>query len=207
MTFGETLKTARIKAGYTQDELADKLAVSRSAIAKWENDRGMPDIANLKALAKALDVSVDYLLDEEGSLDLSVTKKAIDITADGRNIKLYRLKKIKIKEKIIRDEYPEAEIIRLTLTKIKNTKNETIVDLAIGWIALILGGIPLFGTQEIGKTINDLDQKYYLVNEEKKQFFVTITDEQIITRTLPNKISEKKFEIGDRVFQVVGKVE
>ena len=207
MTFGETLKTARIKAGYTQDELADKLAVSRSAIAKWENDRAMPDIANLKALAKALDVSVDYLLDEEGSLDLSVTKKAIDITADGRNIKLYRLKKIKIKEKIIRDEYPEAEIIRLTLTKIKNTKNETIVDLAIGWIALILGGIPLFGTQEIGKTINDLDQQYYLVNEEKKQFFVTITDEQIITRTLPNKISEKKFEIGDRVFQVVGKVE
>ena len=207
MTFGETLKTARIKAGYTQDELADKLAVSRSAIAKWENDRGMPDIANLKALAKALDVSVDYLLDEEGSLDLSVTKKAIDITADGRNIKLSKLKKIKIKEKIIRDEYPEAEIIRLTLTKIKNTKNETIVDLAIGWIALILGGIPLFGTQEIGKTINDLDQQYYLVNEEKKQFFVTITDEQIITRTLPNKISEKKFEIGDRVFQVVGKVE
>lgn len=207
MTFGETLKTARIKAGYTQDELADKLAVSRSAIAKWENDRGMPDIANLKALAKALDVSVDYLLDEEGSLDLSVTKKAIDITADGRNIKLSRLKKIKIKEKIIRDEYPEAEIIRLTLTKIKNTKNDTIVDLAIGWIALILGGIPLFGTQEIGKTINDLDQQYYLVNEEKKQFFVTITDEQIITRTLPNKISEKKFEIGDRVFQVVGKVE
>ena len=207
MTFGETLKTARIKAGYTQDELADKLAVSRSAKAKWENDRGMPDIANLKALAKALDVSVDYLLDEEGSLDLSVTKKAIDITADGRNIKLSRLKKIKIKEKIIRDEYPEAEIIRLTLTKIKNTKNETIVDLAIGWIALILGGIPLFGTQEIGKTINDLDQQYYLVNEEKKQFFVTITDEQIITRTLPNKISEKKFEIGDRVFQVVGKVE
>ena len=207
MTFGETLRTARIKVGYTQDELADKLAVSRSAIAKWENDRGMPDIANLKALAKALDVSVDYLLDEEGSLDLSVTKKAIDITADGRNIKLSRLKKIKIKEKIIRDEYPEAEIIRLTLTKIKNTKNETIVDLAIGWIALILGGIPLFGTQEIGKTINDLDQQYYLVNEEKKQFFVTITDEQIITRTLPNKISEKKFEIGDRVFQVVGKVE
>lgn len=207
MTFGETLKTARINAGYTQDELADKLAVSRSAIAKWENDRGMPDIASLKALAKALDVSVDYLLDEEGSLDLSVTKKAIDITADGRNIKLSRLKKIKIKEKIIRDEYPEAEIIRLTLTKIKNTKNETIVDLAIGWIALILGGIPLFGTQEIGKTINDLDQQYYLVNEEKKQFFVTITDEQIITRTLPNKISEKKFEIGDRVFQVVGKVE
>lgn len=85
MTFGETLRTARIKVGYTQDELADKLAVSRSAI----------------------------------------TKKAINLTQ----------------------------------------------------------------------------------GEEKKQFFVTITDEQIISRALPSKISEKKFEIGNRVFQVVGKVE
>lgn len=44
MTFGESFKEARAKAGYTQDELAQKLAVSRSAVAKWESDRGMPDV-------------------------------------------------------------------------------------------------------------------------------------------------------------------
>jgi transcriptional regulator with XRE-family HTH domain len=206
MTFGEKLKKARIEAGYTQNELANKLTVSRAAIAKWESNRGMPDVTNLKAIAETLSVSIDYLLDDGSVLDFSVTNKAIDLTKyrDGR--KLSRLKKIEIKEQIIRKEYPDAEIIRLTVTKIKNSKAETIADEAIGWFALILGGIPLFGTQEFGKTVNSLDQQYYLVNEEKAQYFVLLTDEQLISRTLTDRITDKKFEIGDRKFLVVGKV-
>jgi transcriptional regulator with XRE-family HTH domain len=146
MTFGEKLKKARTEAGYTQNELANKLTVSRAAIAKWESDRGMPDVTNLKAIAEVLSVSIDYLLDDGSVLDFSVTKKAIDLTKYGDSQKLSRLKKIEIKEQIIRKEYPDAEIIRLTVTKIKNSKAETIADEAIGWFALILGGIPLFGT-------------------------------------------------------------
>jgi transcriptional regulator with XRE-family HTH domain len=207
MTFGEKLKKARIEAGYTQNELANKLTVSRAAIAKWESNRGMPDVTNLKAIAETLSVSIDYLLDDGSVLDFSVTNKAIDLTKyrDGR--KLSRLKKIEIKEQIIRKEYPDAEIIRLTVTKIKNSKAETIADEAIGWFALILGGIPLFGTQEFGKTVNSLDQQYYLVNEEKAQHFVLLTDEHLISRTLTDRITDKKFEIGDRKFLVVGKVQ
>jgi transcriptional regulator with XRE-family HTH domain len=207
MTFGEKLKKARIEAGYTQNELANKLTVSRAAIAKWESNRGMPDVTNLKAIAETLSVSIDYLLDDGSVLDFSVTNKAIDLTKyrDGR--KLSRLKKIEIKEQIIRKEYPDAEIIRLTVTKIKNSKAETIADEAIGWFALILGGIPLFGTQEFGKTANSLDQQYYLVNEEKAQHFVLLTDEHLISRTLTDRITDKKFEIGDRKFLVVGKVQ
>jgi transcriptional regulator with XRE-family HTH domain len=207
MTFGEKLKKARIEAGYTQNELANKLTVSRAAIAKWESNRGMPDVTNLKAIAETLSVSIDYLLDDGSVLDFSVTNKAIDLTKyrDGR--KISRLKKIEIKEQIIRKEYPDAEIIRLTVTKIKNSKAETIADEAIGWFALILGGIPLFGTQEFGKTVNSLDQQYYLVNEEKAQHFVLLTDEHLISRTLTDRITDKKFEIGDRKFLVVGKVQ
>lgn len=115
MTFGEKLKKARIEAGYTQDELANKLAVSRAAIAKWESDRGMPDVTNLKGIAEVLGVSVDYLLDDGSVLDLSVTKKAIDLTHFGDGGKLSRLKKLEIKERIIREEYPNAELIRLTV--------------------------------------------------------------------------------------------
>jgi transcriptional regulator with XRE-family HTH domain len=44
MTFGEKLKKARMEAGYTQNELANKLSVSRAAIAKWESDRGMSPV-------------------------------------------------------------------------------------------------------------------------------------------------------------------
>jgi transcriptional regulator with XRE-family HTH domain len=207
MTFGEKLKEARIEAGYTQNELANKLTVSRAAIAKWESDRGMPDVTNLKAIAEALSVSIDYLLDDGSVLDFSVTNKAIDLTKYGDSQKLSRLKKVEIKEQIIRNEYPDAEILRLTVTKIKNSRRETVADEAIGWFALILGGIPLFGTQEFGKTVNSLDQQYYLVNEEKAQYFVLLTDEQLISRTLTDRITDKKFEIGDRKFLVVGKVQ
>jgi hypothetical protein len=167
----------------------------------------MPDVTNLKAIAEALSVSIDYLLDDGSVLDFSVTKKSIDLTKYGDGKKLSRLKKVEIKEQIIRQEYPDAEIIRLTVTKIKNSKRETIADEAIGWFALILGGIPLFGTQEFGKTVSSLDQQYYLVNEEKAQYFVLMTDEQLISRTLTDRITDKKFEIGDRKFLMVGKVQ
>lgn len=207
MTFGEKLKEARKKAGLTQEELAELIGISRAAVAKWETDNGLPDIENLKTVAGLLDVSVDYLLDDGESLDLSVTKKAIDLNKYGNGEKLSRMKKLEIKERIVRDTYPDAEIIRLTLTGIRNTKRETVVDQIIGWFALLLGGIPLFGTQEVGKLANSLDQQYYLVNEEKSQYFILVTDEHIVARKLPERISKKKFEIGDKKFQVMGNVE
>jgi transcriptional regulator with XRE-family HTH domain len=206
MTFGEKLKKARMDAGYTQNDLATKLTVSRAAIAKWEGDRGMPDVTNLKAIAEALSVSIDYLLDDGSSLDLSVTKKAIDLANYGDGKKLSRWKKLEIKEHLLREEYPQAELIRLTVTKIKNSKRESIADKAIGWFTLILGGIPLFGTLEFGKMANILDQQYYLVNEEKAQYFVLLTDEYLIVRALAERITDKKFEIGDKTFLMVGTV-
>ena len=117
-----------------------------------------------------------------------------------------RIKKLETKERIIREEYPDAEIIRLTLTGIRNTKRETVADQVIGWFALLLGGIPLFGTQEFGKMANSLDQQYYLVNKEKNQYFILMTDEHLIARKLPAAITEKKFEIGDKKFQTMGMV-
>lgn len=52
MTFGEKLRKARLEAGYTQEELASKLIISRAAVAKWESDRGMPDVKNLKGACR-----------------------------------------------------------------------------------------------------------------------------------------------------------
>ena len=207
MTFGEKLKKARLEAGYTQEELASKLTISRAAVAKWESDRGMPDVSNLKALAEALNVSVDFLLDDGEPIDLSVTKKPIDLRKYGDQGKLSRLKKLGIKERIIREEYPDRQIIRLTVTKIHNSKSETVADQVIGWTALLFGGIPLFGTQEMGKTINSLDEQYYLVNDDKKQYFVMLTDEFMVSRAMVNRIEGKKFRIEDQEFKVMGEVE
>ena len=52
MTFGEKLKEARKDAGLSQEQFAEKMSVSRSAVAKWETDKGMPDVNNLKVIAR-----------------------------------------------------------------------------------------------------------------------------------------------------------
>lgn len=70
MTFGEKLKEARQTIGLSQEQLAEKINISRSAVAKWENDIGMPDINNLKAMAKLLNVTVDFLLDTDMKVEV-----------------------------------------------------------------------------------------------------------------------------------------
>ena len=62
MTFGEKLKEARKEAGLSQEQFAEKLSVSRSAVAKWESDKGIPDVNNLKLMAQLLvNISTDFI--------------------------------------------------------------------------------------------------------------------------------------------------
>ena len=69
MTFGEKLKAARKRSGLSQEQFAETLHVSRSAVAKWESDTGIPDVGNLKAISRVLHVSIDALLDENAECD------------------------------------------------------------------------------------------------------------------------------------------
>lgn len=71
MTFGEKLKKLRTAKELTQDELAEALFVSRTAVSKWESGRGYPNIESLKALAKFFGVTVDELLSGNELLTIS----------------------------------------------------------------------------------------------------------------------------------------
>ena len=62
MEFNEKLQELRKSRGLTQEELAAKLYVSRTAISKWESGRGVPNIESLKAISKFFSVSIDELL-------------------------------------------------------------------------------------------------------------------------------------------------
>lgn len=62
MEFNEKLQELRKSRGLTQEELAAKLYVSRTAISKWESGRGVPNIESLKAISKFFSVSLDELL-------------------------------------------------------------------------------------------------------------------------------------------------
>ncbi len=57
-----SLKLFRQKYGYTQEQIAEKLGVSRQAVAKWERGDSLPDIENVIALADLYEVSVDSLV-------------------------------------------------------------------------------------------------------------------------------------------------
>ncbi len=64
MTFGEKLKKLRSDHQLTQDELAEKIYVTRTAISKWETDKGYPSIDSLKQLSNLFEVSIDELISD-----------------------------------------------------------------------------------------------------------------------------------------------
>ena len=71
MEFNEKLQELRKQKGLTQEELAESLYVSRTAISKWESGRGYPNIDSVKATAKFFEVTIDELLSGEELLTIA----------------------------------------------------------------------------------------------------------------------------------------
>lgn len=184
MTLGEKIKEARKQSGLSQEQLAEKIGISRSAVAKWENDNGIPDADNHKALSGLLNVSIDYLLDNGENTDKYVIKECIDLTE-------YVGSRRARKDKCVREKYPKAKIIPL-IAKTKLTKGQRIFDNLLG----IIADAP-FGTAEVYNGIKNTDKQYYLAEQGDKQFLILITDEFILSRELSQKQYFDKFEIDN----------
>ena len=75
MTFAENLKMLRKQAGMSQEQLAEKLGVSRQAVTKWETGAGIPDIENIMAISALFDISIDDLLSNERDSKKVVEKR------------------------------------------------------------------------------------------------------------------------------------
>lgn len=71
MEFNEKIQELRKQKGLTQEELAEALFVSRTAVSKWESGRGYPNIDSLKSIAKFFGVTVDQLLSTEQALTIA----------------------------------------------------------------------------------------------------------------------------------------
>lgn len=71
MEFNEKLKELRTSRGFTQEELAEALFVSRTAISKWESGRGYPSIDSLKEISGFFSVTIDELLSGEKLLSIA----------------------------------------------------------------------------------------------------------------------------------------
>ena len=188
MTLGEKLKEARKQVSLSQEQLAEKLGVSRSAVAKWETDNGIPDVGNLKVIARLLNVSVDYLLDDGEGMDVSVLREPYDLSAYGKGSKFTK------KNQVVQDKFPDGEIYAL-LAEQKLTRGEKVVDNLLG----ILTDAP-FGIPSLLNSIKNTDKQFYLVEQDGKQLFVTITDQSIESRQLAKRLEGTKFELDDWKF-------
>lgn len=76
MTLGEKIRFLRMEKGITQESLAEEINVSRSAIAKWETNNGVPEISNLKMLSNIFGVSVDDLINDIKEIKVADIKSA-----------------------------------------------------------------------------------------------------------------------------------
>ena len=184
MTLGEKIKETRKSAGLTQEQIAEKLMVSRQAITKWESDKGIPDVDNLKAISSLLNVSIDYLLDNGQDMYTSVIRETIDLSKYEKNAKA----------QIVMGKYPEAEVWSL-IAKPKLTKGEKVIDNVLGFI---FDGP--FGMPELANELKNVNSSFFLVNKDSKQYFVLVTNEFIESREMIKPMTEKKFEIGEMKF-------
>lgn len=71
MDFNQKLQQLRNKKGLTQEQLAEKVCVSRVAISKWESGRGYPNLDSLKKLSEIFNVSIDELLSSNELIDMA----------------------------------------------------------------------------------------------------------------------------------------
>lgn len=85
MVFGEKLKTERRRKGWSQEELAEKLFVSRQSVSKWENGQNYPSIEIIIKVSDLLELSIDELLRTDDELTQKVIK-------DGRRLAYPKLK-------------------------------------------------------------------------------------------------------------------
>ena len=184
MTFGEKLKEARKEAGLSQEQFAEKMNVSRSAIAKWESDKGMPDVNNLKMMAQLLGISLDYLLDEDEKLSFNETKEAIDLDSFEVSGKC-RDKK----DAACYSKYSGAEAIYPLIRRKRMRKTE--------WIADFLAGP---GIIQGADYLNDASA-HYLVESGGRQLLVNVSKDFITSRELANKVDPGKFDFGNYTFR------
>ncbi len=183
MTLGEKLKDGRKNAGLSQEQLAEKLCVSRAAVAKWETDKGLPDIMNLKAIAKLLDVSIDYLVDDGLEMDFRVMKEPLErdtLTIGGR-CRCWQ-------DAAVIRRFPNADHIHQLSLIHRLNKIEWWADFFTMGLYTMIWGIAHWKTWT---------GYYYLVQQGNRQFFVSVDEEFITSTALPNKIDKWKFYIGD----------
>ncbi len=87
MNFGEQIKKLRKDQNLTQQEMADKLCISRQAVSHWENDKNLPDIEMLIQMSRVFHITLDELILGGPEMN-NMTEKLIRDTSETNRIKM-----------------------------------------------------------------------------------------------------------------------
>ena len=79
MELANNLKYYREKAGFTQEQVANELRVTRQSISRWENGKSYPDLDNLVLISELYQVSIDHLIKENEELFKKIDQNAQEI--------------------------------------------------------------------------------------------------------------------------------
>ena len=142
MEFNEKLKELRSSRGLTQEELAEVLFVSRTAISKWESGRGYPSIDSLKQIANYFSISIDELLSGERLITIAENENRTNLKNMGNM--LFGVVDIFSFIMIILPLYPNKIDDYIYSVNLFNYTQTAVFNLVIMWsfyLALILIGI------------------------------------------------------------------
>ena len=95
MEFSEKLLTLRKAKDLTQEQLAEKLNVSRQSVSKWESGQAVPELEKIVAMSVVFDVTTDYLLKSSEIDDLSVKTEMLEKQQQQMLVREQRQQKIR----------------------------------------------------------------------------------------------------------------
>lgn len=191
MKLSEKLKSYRKSFDLTQEELAEKLNVSRQVITKWESELGMPEVSNLKALAELFNVSVDFLLDDEQEIEYPIFKVKYELEKNNYSNRYdYAVNYLK-------ERYSNDDIY--VLTQVENGEKSFLTKV----FSFITIGVS--DVSSIIEWFKDL-AIWFVVENSKRKLLIKVTKEYIETRELSSLINTDKFTYDKNKFIKVDKI-
>ena len=88
MRIADKIKNARIQKGYTQEQVAENLLVSRQTISNWENGKSLPDIISIIKMSELYEISLDEMMKGDKALLKKVERDVGAAKAERKIIKL-----------------------------------------------------------------------------------------------------------------------
>ncbi|MBO4309989.1 MAG: helix-turn-helix transcriptional regulator [Lachnospiraceae bacterium] len=114
MILADKIINERKKNGWSQEELAEMLSVSRQSVSKWEGAQAVPDLNKIIKMAEIFGVSTDYLLKDE--IEISDRIEGIEESENNNNIRKVSLEEATKYINLIKKNTPSAVIATILLT-------------------------------------------------------------------------------------------